>query len=161
MLKINRVSKYIIALFIFTNLVSCGPKVVYERTENIKNPWDYASNVTFEYIISDTLKPYNVQLVVGHKSDFTYENLYVNATTLFPDGKETNHVVSLQLADEKGDWLGQCSGAQCKTEIEISPAIYYRQLGKYQLKIGQYSRNNTLEGISDLTLKIIQLEIQK
>lgn len=112
-------------------------------------------------MIEDTLKPYDLQLIVGHKSDFSFENLYINATTVFPEGDKTTYPVSLQLTDGSGDWLGQCSGDNCITKIEISPGAYYKKIGKYQIIIEQFSRKSSLEGINDLTLKISEAEINK
>jgi len=159
--KNNQVSKYIIGIVTIVILASCGPKVVFEKTEIIKNPWDYFSPVTFEYVITDTLVPYDLQLIIGHSSDFTYENLYINATTIFPDDKKTAHPVSLQLTNETGNWLGDCAGDNCKTKIEISPGAYYKKTGKYRLIIEQYSRKSSLEGINNLTLKITELKKNK
>jgi gliding motility-associated lipoprotein GldH len=137
-------------------MISCGPTVIYDQTETIEKPWDYFSPITFEYNISDTLMPYDLQLIVDHTSSFTYENLYINATTIFPDGNKTSHPVSLQLANASGDWLGDCSGDKCETAIEISSSAYFKKVGKYKLIIEQFSRNSGLEGINKFTLKIIE-----
>lgn len=136
--------------------MACGPNVIYDQTETIPKPWDYFSPITFEYKITDTLVPYDLQLLVDHTSSFTYENLYINATTIFPDGSKTSLPVSLQLASTSGDWLGDCSGDQCTSVIDISLRAYFKKVGKYSLIIEQYSRNSGLEGINEFTLKITE-----
>lgn len=147
--------KYLItALVISLYLVSCGPKVIYTHKVDIKQPWDYFSPVTFEYEITDTIEAYDLQLSVVHADNFTFENMYVNATTIFPDGKKITRPVSLQLANSNGDWLGTCSGDHCTIQIPISTGAYYKSTGKYSLIFDQYSRKGNLEGIQSLEMEI-------
>lgn len=149
--------KYLIVAFVLTvSLISCGPKVIYDHKENVISPWDYDKPITFDYRIEDTIMAYDLQLVVYHSSDFTFENLYINATTIFPDGKKTTYPVSLQLAHPNGEWIGDCSGDKCKIKIEISSGAYYKLAGNYKLVIDQYARKKELNGIYAFEMKIIE-----
>ncbi len=137
-------------------MTSCGPKVIYDQKVEVKNPWQYSSPATFEYEVLDTTISYDLQLDVTHTIDFSFENLYINATTVFPDGKKSTHPVSLQFANESGDWIGNCTGESCNIMIDISSGSFFKTVGKYGLNIEQYSRKDGLEGIKSLTLKITE-----
>ena len=141
--------------------MSCGPKVIFSDKQEIADRWTYNSPVTFTYEIADTVKSYNLQLIVDHNKDFKYENLYINATTVFPDGKKITNPVSLQLTNPDGEWIGNCFGDQCSLTIDILSGAFYKSAGKYSLEIEQYSRAEILEGIKAIELKIIEHQSQK
>jgi gliding motility-associated lipoprotein GldH len=101
---------------------------------------------------------YDLILAVQHDRDFSFENLYVQAETTFPDKSVISHPVSLQLADSQGLWLGKCGKNSCETEIYISPKSYFRSTGLYMLKFTQHSRQDSLPGILGLELRIQEAE---
>lgn len=137
-------------------LVSCGPKVIFSKTVSIDGPWKYNDSKSFEFEILDTLLPYNLVLEVRHAEDFSFENVYVNITTTFPDATKTTRPLSLQLADNNGYWQGNCSSGTCLTNIPLAEAAYYQKPGKYTLDFEQYSRKEDLEGILSLKIEIIE-----
>ena len=142
-------------------MMSCGPKVIFSDKQEIADKWTYASPNTFTYEIEDTLKSYDLQLIVDHNKDFKYENLYINASTVFPDGKKITNPVSLQMTNPESEWIGNCSGDQCTLSIDILSGAFYKSIGKYSLIIEQFSRSEILEGIKAIELKIIEHQSQK
>lgn len=146
----------VVGLLFFVFLSSCGPKVIFQEKTNLEDLWLHIDKIRFDYEVSDISRPYDLLLNVTHDDDFSYENLYINVTTVFPDGKNTVNPVSLQLADYNGDWLGDCDGKSCVLSIEISTKAYFEKSGKYSLQLEQYSRKDSLRGIRLLELKILE-----
>lgn len=139
-------------------LISCGPKVIYSHKEKIEGLWMYNQPVQFEYEVLDTTKAYDLFLTISHSSTFLNENVYVKATTLFPDGNKTSSPISLQLANQDGEWAGKCDTEECETAIVLSQAAYYKKPGKYGLIFEQFSRSDSLEGIRAFELKLLVSE---
>jgi gliding motility-associated lipoprotein GldH len=141
--------------WVFLSIVSCGPKVIYDQTISTKNPWTYDQKLTYEFEVVDTTKAYDMTINILHAADFVYENLYLNATTVFPNGKATTSPVSLQLSDDKDDWLGDCSGDQCKVSIEMASGTYFAQQGLHRLILEQHSRRDSLSGIKAIEVVVV------
>ncbi len=139
-------------------MYSCGPKTIYEQKENIPIPWNYGDKITFDYDIQDTTKAYNLILEISHKIDFSYENIYLNVTTIFPGGEVIKNPVSFQLSDSQTEWIGDCNGDNCVVKIDMSSKAYYKKTGKYQLIFEQHSRKENIEGINSLEVKIQENE---
>lgn len=142
-------------------LSSCGPKVIYENQIDIPEKWAYKDSLVYEFEVSDTLQPYDITLDIKHDATFGYENLYIYAVTVFPEGRRSSNPVSLQLANSSGDWIGKCSSDRCQTDILIANTSYFKAVGKYKIIICQHSRQNLLEGIRSVGLKISESETQK
>ena len=98
-------------------LTACGPDVVYERDVALPGAWAYADSVTFAYDIPDTARAYDLQLSLKHTDAFATQNLYARFVTVYPDGRRQSEPVSLELADQTGRWLGDCSGEACRLWI--------------------------------------------
>jgi gliding motility-associated lipoprotein GldH len=145
-------NKYFIVFFCGIAAISCGPKIVYEQSRDIKQPWSYGQSLTYDFEITDTTKAYDLSLKVDHRSDFTYENMYVKVTTIFPDGKKVDHPLSLQLASPNGTWIGDCRGDFCSAKIFLASSAYYKHKGRYKINFEQFSRNDTIGGIKQMTL---------
>jgi gliding motility-associated lipoprotein GldH len=141
-----------IALFV----VGCGPKIIYETKQDVKEPWPYEEAHHFEFEIKDTVPAYDLHMKVDHSPDFGYENLYVMIKTTFPDGNVVNHPLSLQLADGSGQWVGDCSSHVCNSDILIASDSYYKIAGKYKISIQQHSRVDTLSGVKAIGIKVNQ-----
>jgi gliding motility-associated lipoprotein GldH len=137
-------------------MLSCGPRVIFDQKVSISGPWLYDNNIKFDFEVTDETKKYDLILILSHSDVFSYENLYINATTVFPDGTKTTNQVSLQLADENGKWLGDCSGNNCTIPLEMSSAAYFKALGKYSISLDQFSRKDSLDGISAIELKVVE-----
>lgn len=146
----------VIFSILLLNLSSCGPKVIFDQKESISGPWLFDDVIKFDFEVTDETMTYDLILILIHSDVFSYENLYINATTIFPDGNKTTNPVSLQLADKNGGWIGDCSGDNCSLAIEMSSAAYFKSRGKYTIILEQYSRKDSLAGISAVQLKVIE-----
>ena len=150
--------KYLFISLLILLFSSCGPNTIFDQKKDIPNPWSYSDQIIFEYEVQDTVKAYNLLLAINHEIEFSYENIYLNVTTVFPDGKKITNPVSFQLADSQTDWIGDCGSKNCDIEIEMSSKAYYKKQGNYQLIFEQHSRKDSIVGINSLSVKIQEHE---
>jgi len=147
--------RYILILSVIF-LVGCGPEVLFEQSYDVGEEWSYDETMDFEIDIIDTTELYNLEFILDHKTDYTYQNIYVNITTTYPGGKQISDEVSLQLANKRGEFVGKCSGEKCKAIIVLQEKFKFQLLGKHIISIAQHSRKNSLDGISKGVLKLIK-----
>lgn len=137
-------------------LTACGPNYTFNKTYTIdQEAWAYADTLNFEVDIKDTTRIYNLYLEVAHHPEnYGFQNLYTKIHTSFPSGNRLGKMVSLELANKAGLWLGQCSGSKCKLTIPIQEGAYFNEAGTYTFTIEQFMRVSPLPGIQSLALKI-------
>jgi len=146
-------------LLLGLGLYSCGPKIVFSKTMKIESQaWNYDHPIGFSFTPPDSTQVYNLLLDIEHSTDFEYQNTYVKINTTFPSGQKDEQSLSLNLADKKGRWKGNCRGEVCTATIGLQMNTYFKELGNYQIQIVQDSRENPLPGINAFTLKLESVE---
>lgn len=134
---------------------SCGPNYIFDTRKEISEAgWAYADPVSFSFNIKDTAKIYNLWLEVGHTPSYANQNLYTRIQTVFPDGNKLSEVVSLELADKSGQWLGTCSGQTCALKVPLQMGTYFNQLGEYTLEMEQYMRKDSLKEVRNFRFMV-------
>ena len=139
-------------------LASCGgPEVVYNKQQDFPNGgWAYADSVTFVYPVTDTTAQYDLVLTVDHTTDFAYQNFYVQLDTYLPDGQHLSQPLSLQLADNFGEWYGECSKESCVIEIALQQGTRFTEIGEHRLVVTQFSREDELQDITEVGFRIVK-----
>jgi gliding motility-associated lipoprotein GldH len=136
--------------------MGCGPEVIYDRAETLPaEGWSYADSVAFEFAIPDTVRNYDLVLMVEHDQTFPYQNFYVNIHTDFPNGRRTTQLVSLQLAGDFGAWLGNRGGKTCTLDIPILSGARFSQSGAFGVTVEQHTRDEPLQGIREIGLSVV------
>lgn len=142
------------AFFLFAaslTLFSCGPGYDYEKQYIFEEgKWAQADTLNFSFPITDTLAIYNLYLEVGHSTAYGYQNLYTKVYTAFPSGERIGELLSLELADKAGTWLGDCGRETCVLRIPIQEGAYFSQTGQYAITVEQYMRVNPTAGIRSI-----------
>ena len=152
--------KNIIYFFILISIVcSCGPKVVYEDTVLLPQYWSYEEPIIFDaFDISDPNQKYDLMLVVKHDAEYKYQNFYTQVKTVFPDETERTDPISIELANKMGTWLSDCSGTSCTLYLVLRDNVKFKDKGKYQLTFVQDTREQKLEGLQSMELKLIEAD---
>ncbi|WP_282781735.1 gliding motility lipoprotein GldH [Phaeodactylibacter xiamenensis] len=141
---------------------SCGPNYIFNTEKEIpETGWAYDEPVSFSFKVEDTTKIYNLWLEVGHTSSYSNQNLYTRIQTIFPDGNELSEVVSLELADKGGQWLGACSGQECALKVPLQTGTYFNQIGEYTLEMEQYTRRDSLKEVRNLRFMVEDTGIRR
>ncbi len=151
--------RYIPLLVLLSFLTACGPNYVYESHLEVPDTgWTYQDSLVAQFTIEDSLTIYNLHLQLEHNEEFPFQNFYVQMHTQFPDGQRLSEMVSLELADKGGMWLGECGSGACTLDIPIQQGAYFNQIGEYQLTIEQYSRRDPLPGILSVHFALEETE---
>lgn len=165
MVKILIMRKKIISNFILLILpivfLACNG-YQYDEQRKIKDAdWAYKDLLEFNFEISDTNSLYNIYLEVVHDAAYTAQNLYCKVFVSFPDAKERTQLASLELADSRGEWLGNCGSKKCTRRIPFMPNTSFDQIGMYKLKFEQFTRLEKVKGIESLRLIVEKLKDKK
>ena len=137
-------------------LCSCGPRVIHSDKLDIGKQWSYGNTLISEYTAQDTSSKYDLALKLIHTKEFEYQNVYLNVATSFPDGVKTTNPLSLDLSTKTGNWLGKCNSKDCEITFSFQDNFSFKTLGKHKFEIGQYSREDQLEGISEIELILFE-----
>ena len=144
-------------------LWACGKeKILFEKQYDLQNQqWTYSDTLNFAFNITDTLAIYDIVLVLKHTPQYAMQNIYTNIYTQFPKGERVKQLLNMDLADNTGKWEGNCNGSECDFEIPIQPNAFFNQTGQHIITLEQYMRTETLAGIKNITLKIVDKGIKR
>ncbi len=141
-------------------IASCADQhFFFEEGKLPPEGWRFGDTLSYDFMIEDTTVRYDIQLDVAHGSEYSYQNLYLQIFTQFPDGKQLDQTLSIDLADNKGAWYGNCSGATCKLQVVLQQNAIFDQVGAHTLKIAQYMRYEPIEEIRSISLVLDKVAV--
>lgn len=114
--------------------------------------WD--DTLSFEFSINDTIQLYDLFLEVDHTLDVLHQNYYFKVRTAVDEDMIQEQIVSLELADAKGYWLGNCSGDECVRTIPFLINTRFEKEGRYKVELQPYARDSIIKGINSFSLGI-------
>ena len=125
----------------------------YAPIENAK--WTYTQVPKFEVNITDTSKQYNLYLNIRNEGNYKYNNIYLLFHITTPNKQESTNRFNFKLANNQGQWYGKSGiGDLYDCQITIGKGMKFTQKGIYTFAIEQNMRQNPLEGITDIGIKI-------
>lgn len=132
---------------------SCS--TIYDETQILEDStWAQGKCYSFAFDIQDTEQLYDLFLEVKHGTSYPYQNLYCLVKTQMPDGSARTEQASLELANAKGYWLGDCKEEQCTRKIPFIIKTKFTIPGIYTIELQQHSRPELLGPIEHLRLFI-------
>lgn len=137
-------------------LWACGDHPVFEKHVEFKdNDWFYADSLVFEFEIEDTTKRYDLLMMVRNSDErYPYRNMYLFTKTYLPTGEKMEQELNVVLQDEKGFWLGECSGDICELVLPLQQNVRFPADGDYRLVIEQFMRLNPLPGVISIGFRV-------
>lgn len=136
-------------------LVSCQQGVVFTEFKALSGKgWEIDSVIIFAPVLEDSVATYDMQLTVRHTDRYAYQNMW-----LFVDVKQDSillrrDTIEAMMANERGEWLG--NGVSKYT----LPLLYLEHVklksGEYEVIVQQGMREEVLQGITDIGLKVIK-----
>ena len=93
-------------------------------------------------------------LNIDHNTSFSFQNLYINITTEFPNSESKEERLSIDLAEQIGKWVGDCNAEKCKTKVYLLENFKFSDPGQYTFTMEQFSRQENLKDINSLQLQI-------
>lgn len=152
----------ILLMIVACCLWGCDDARIYEENKPIKEySWSSNDATSFEFEIKDTAGLYNVYINIRHGVLYEFQNLWVKASTTFPDGHTKHSRVDLPMANPDGRWHGNCLGDICDIQVPIQINAYFHQLGTYRIKLVQNMRKDPLPHIMEVGFRIEQQSPQE
>lgn len=141
--------RYIIIMCACLVMLGCNNNVVVQNEwEGGERPqWNETDVVTIQHNVVDTTARFDLVVDLTHTTQFKYQNLYVEVGNITPAGDTLTTPVSLELANPKGQWQGNCSGDNCSASIVLKDHFYFPQMGEYRIWVKPYMRMNPVEGV--------------
>ncbi len=160
-MKIERnLSNWFIVLLLFF-IASCDPNQVYEENKELTNySWHKDSLVKFSVNIQDTINPHNIYVNVRNTSQYKMQNLFLFITTTSPNGSSLRDTFECYLADKRGKWTGSGWGDIYDNQFLYKQNIRFPVSGNYTFEYVQAMRTDKLKYITDIGLRIEQVEIR-
>jgi gliding motility-associated lipoprotein GldH len=155
-------TRFVICLLLiaYSLLFSCDSNRVYEDNIEFKDrAWKITEPAQLEFDITDTTKHYNLYMDVRNSLDYPYARLFVNYNLLDPAGTElSKKMISEYLFDQK---TGKPNGSSGLGDIYDHQFLFlekhsFHKLGKYKVKFEQFMRQDTLQGVLAVGLRVEQ-----
>ena len=136
-------------------LYSCNKDVLFDDTKKIPgNVWNQEDKVRFEVPVDDTLNTYMFLLNIRHSTDYSYSNIYFFINSTFPDGTRARDTVECVLARPDGKWLGKGITGIRDNQLLLRTGLRFPVKGNYLFEFEQAMREDRLEGIMDIGLRL-------
>lgn len=146
---------YFLIISFSIGTISCDRKRVFEAYQKLdENGWNKDSVVVFKVPLTDTIKNNNLYLNIRNKGTYKYSNIYLFLSVISPDKTMRTDTVEFTLADPSGRWKGSGIGGLHDNQILYKSSVYFPRKGIYTFRIKQGMRDNVLEGIRDIGLRI-------
>lgn len=134
-------------------LLSCTAIDLYERDVAIPNfKWKSNFEPEFSFTIKDTTVPYQLFLVLRHNDQYNYNNIWINLYSQPPH--DTLHKAAFELplaTNEK--WLATGMDDIYEHRIKLTDPQYLKA-GVYHFKVEQIMREDPLENVLDVGLRV-------
>jgi len=149
---------YLLFLLMLATLTGCVDKSrVYEKNVDFKKKyWDIDSVPTFTFTIPDSTKVYNIYWNVRNTTTYPYRNLYI--TYYLEDSLGTTLSSALHdmtLFDPTtGKPYGDGFGGVYDHQFLALPQRKFANNGKYQIRLKQYMRTDSLPEILSIGVRI-------
>jgi gliding motility-associated lipoprotein GldH len=143
-----------LAFFIFLS-TSCSNDAYYEEFREVdKEAWHMHDIKEYMVDVSDTTAVYRMIFTIRNTTDYAYSNLYMFFTTVKPDQSIMRDTIECLLADRYGHWLGKGVGKIRENRFLIKDHHSFTDTGEYKFTLEQAMRDEVLEGIADVGLRI-------
>ena len=153
---IMRTSKTVAILFFCAiTCLQCEYKNVYEKNERIPNSvWQSKNAMRFWYDVVDTTAVKNISVNLRHTGQFKYSNIFLFITTESPSGEQHRDTLEFTLANNQGKWFGRGLGDLLDIRMLFRNHVKFSQSGRYYFIIEQAMRDEKLEFVTDVGLRI-------
>jgi gliding motility-associated lipoprotein GldH len=154
---------FFIVFFGICVLSSCTTVDIYEKTDAIPgHKWRSNFKPTFSFEIKDTSIPYNIFFVIRHTEKYNYNNIYINLISKQPASDSIiKQQLDIPLANNEG-WLatGMDDIYEHRYPLSSTQGAYFRKPGIYTFSIEQIMREDPLEHVMNVGIRIEKKKLQ-
>jgi len=143
-----------------TSNFSCTPINLYEQTFAIPaHRWNSSFIPQFAFVITDTTARYDLAITIRHRDLYHYNNIWLEISLQSPDGNQYRFKTEKQLGTNQAGWLGTGMDDIYEHRIPllnelIENQVSFRKKGKYIVSIKQIMREDPLEQVLNIGLRI-------
>lgn len=139
-------------IFLVACLVcSCDSERLYEKNHDFNDrAWLSSDQPAFDFVVSDTLKAYNLYCNIRNSVEYPYSRIFINYSLQDSSGTSVaKNMISAFLFEEKtGKPLGSSGiGDVYDQQVLILKNFQFKTPGPYTMKFDQFMRTDTLSGI--------------
>ena len=116
--------------------------------------WSPENEIEFNPVIEDTSLVYNVKLGLRHMYGISTERLHLKIRIIDPAGNEVHKNYSFPIKDEEGDFVTDCVGEYCDSEIIFQLANKFQIPGTWKYYISTTEDSGIIPGILEFGLII-------
>lgn len=139
------------------SLFSCDRYKVYDHVIKIpRSGWNADQPVTFDLTVSDTAKKYDLLIHFRNSKSYEFNNVWFFIETVAPNGNMLRDTFEIRLADNSGRWMGKGIGDVNQMHVPYKSNFTFQGRGIYHVKIQQAMREETLENVLDIGLRLQQ-----
>ena len=93
-----------------------------------------------------------------YTNDYAYSNLWLFIVYTDGEGKQRTDTLECRLADVYGKWYGSGWGPSYQQEIPFKKRVRFSVPGKYPILIQQGMREDVIQNIKDVGVKITRIQ---
>jgi len=153
-----RISKIVAFALTLAFITGCKQQPVFTKKIEIGGNWNYSNELSFPMDIDQLDETYDLILSLTYGTDFGYQNIYVKIITEYPSGKMVEDILSLNLTNGLGSFLGDCNPSKCEIDILLQEKFKFNEAGQYVIRIIQNGREENLKNIFAAELKLYNLQ---
>lgn len=151
----NRFFQSVLYVGVVVMLAACNVNSVFDQYKPIKNGvWHKDSLVVFNIPVTDTLQNHNLYINVRNKVNYRYSNLWLFVNIEQPEGVVVKDTFEMVLADPSGKWLGEGMGGLKNRKAIYRRNVFFPRSGNYTISVQQGMRDEKLNGISDIGVRL-------
>ncbi len=148
-------SDVFVLILVALGIISCSRQLVYNEFSQLDpDGWSADSSSVFQINMEDTSGVYDLTLHIRHTSAYPYQNLWLFVEQLSPDSQLVRDTISCVLADHAGKWLGTGSGSVYLFSVPLKKQYNFGKQGVYQYTVVHGMRDEILNGIQAVGLKL-------
>lgn len=150
-----RILKHWLFILCLVMLPACESSVVFQQQKAISaDGWHYQNIIVFETMIEDTVSLHSLYLDIRNTVDYRYSNLFIFLDIEFPEGRILRDTIECMLADRQGNWTGKGFGRIRTNRFMFRDDVWFPEKGVYTFRVEQGMREDQLQGIADVGIRI-------
>jgi gliding motility-associated lipoprotein GldH len=148
---------HVLAVFSLIILIgiSCDKNRVYDHIVSLSSKgWTADKGVEFDMPVDDPRRAYDILLHLRNTGDYKYSNIWLFIETKSPGGNSLRDTFEIKLANESGRWIGKGIGNVYEVLVPYKQNILFPNRGIYQVTISQAMREQAIEHLLDVGLRL-------
>lgn len=142
-----------VAAAIFTAGCVADKNVIYDEFKEVStDKWGWHDVRSFTFTITENDYTYNLDCGLRITGNYKYSNIWLVYQLDGPSGTMKEQF-QIPLSDNTGKWLGKGSNNLISYQRAIISGLQLKP-GKYTLKLNQNMRDEELQAVSDIGLRV-------